>query len=104
MKTSYLIVLCTCISVACARTNTSTAPSITPSVSPACCSAEGHHLSQQYRVAVIDNRRFTHAQLWSALDPVTRSPNLQVREIGRSIQGRAIRAITFGAGRTTVLL
>jgi hypothetical protein len=62
-------------------------------------------------------RRFTHAQLWAALAPVLRpgaaaAPGtaaadrtvLRVREVGRSGEGRALRAVTFGSGPTTVLL
>ena len=33
-----------------------------------------------------------------------RSPAVRVTEIGRSMQGRSIRAVTFGSGPTTVLL
>jgi hypothetical protein len=55
-------------------------------------------------VSAISQRRFTHAELWAALDPIVRSPALRTSEIGRSIQGRPIRAITFGTGPTTVLL
>ena len=69
-----------------------------------CCTAEAEEISRQYRVAAIANRRFTHAELWSALAPATASPALQVEEIGRSVQGRAIRAVTYGSGPTTVLL
>ena len=61
-------------------------------------------MTEQHRVAAIATRRFTHTQLWTALDPITRASTLQVREIGRSLQGRPIRAITYGTGRTTVLL
>jgi hypothetical protein len=85
----------------------------------ACCARQGHEIAARHRVAAIAARRFTHAALWSALEPMLRAPApgesgapgapgappaLRVREIGRSIQGRAIRAVTFGTGPTTVLL
>ncbi len=69
-----------------------------------CCAAQATQIAERYRVAAIANRRFTHEQLWAALDPLTRAPGIRVREIGRSVQGRAIRAVTFGKGPTTVLL
>jgi hypothetical protein len=69
-----------------------------------CCAEEGRQISARYRVSAISQRRFTHAELWAALDPIVRSPALRMSEIGRSIQGRPIRAITFGTGPTTVLL
>jgi len=55
-------------------------------------------------VAAITARRFTHTELWSALDPVVRANMFRVTPIGASIQGRALRAITVGSGPTTVLL
>jgi len=55
-------------------------------------------------VPAISTRRFTHTQLWSALDPLTRRGGFKVTPIGASIQGRALRAITIGQGPTTVLL
>ncbi|HEX5580196.1 MAG TPA: M14 family zinc carboxypeptidase [Gemmatimonadaceae bacterium] len=76
-----------------------------PAGAPRCCLAPGLHIAERHRVAEIPGRRFTHAELWSALEPVVRSsPALGMREVGRSIQGRPIRAITYGTGPTTVLL
>jgi hypothetical protein len=73
-----------------------------------CCSrdvtARGLAIADQYRVEAIAERRFTHAQLWAAMAPSLKSPDLKTREIGQSNQGRAIRAVTFGHGKTTVLL
>ena len=69
-----------------------------------CCLAEGRQVAERHRVAAISTRRFTHASLWSALDPIVAAPGFRAREIGRSIQGRPIRAVTFGQGPTTVLL
>lgn len=71
---------------------------------PTCCTEQGLRIAQQYRVAAIDARRFTHAELWDALAPSLQAPGPRVTEIGRSIQGRPIRAITWGDGPVTVLL
>jgi hypothetical protein len=71
---------------------------------PQCCVVEGRAISEKYKVRAITSRRFTHARLWEALDPAVRAPGLTVSDIGRSIQGRPIRAVTFGTGPTTVLL
>ena len=61
-------------------------------------------IAQQYRVSAIADRRFTHAEYWAAIAPSLRSPALRVATVGASIQGRALRAVTFGSGPTTVLL
>jgi hypothetical protein len=71
---------------------------------PQCCAAEGRAIAAKHRVPAIASRRFTHAQLWGALVPLGQSPGLSVADIGRSIQGRPIRAVTFGTGPVTVLL
>jgi hypothetical protein len=71
---------------------------------PVCCSVEGESIARRFVVRAIDTRRFTHADLWQALDSFTRSNDLTVTEAGRSIQGRPIRAVSFGNGPTTVLL
>ena len=72
--------------------------------STACCAAEARGIAEGSRVSAISKRRFTHAELWAALDTFVRSPSLRVEEIGRSVQGRPIRAVTYGGGPTTVLL
>jgi hypothetical protein len=57
------------------------------------------------RVPAIETRRFTHAQLWSALEPlVDASPHLQREEIGRSAEGRTLQSVRFGGGPVRVLL
>jgi hypothetical protein len=65
---------------------------------------EGLRIAERHRVAAIANRRFTHEILWRALEPVVRDPTFRVAEIGRSVLGREIRAITWGSGPTTVLM
>jgi hypothetical protein len=69
-----------------------------------CCAAAAERVSAAHRVGSISHRRFTHAELWQALDPLARAPGVRLREIGRSVQDRPIRAITVGSGPTTVLL
>jgi hypothetical protein len=70
---------------------------------PRCCAVEGNAIAASHKVAAIKSRKFTHDELWSALNE-SRSPALTVAEIGRSLQGRPIRAVTFGDGPVTVLL
>jgi hypothetical protein len=78
------------------------APAATPA--SACCLDEGRRVAERHRVAAIEGRRFTHGELWRTLDPLVRAPGLRVRQVGASVQGRPIRAVTFGTGPTTVLL
>lgn len=61
-------------------------------------------IADQYRVAAISNRRITHTDYWSVLQPSLVSPRLKVEVVGRSMLGREIRAITFGNGPTRVML
>ena len=88
------------ITMACAPAS---APARSSYEEPKCCIVEGNAIAASHRVAAINSRKFTHAELWSALDRL-RSPALSVSEIGRSLQGRPIRAVTFGNGPVTVLL
>ncbi len=69
-----------------------------------CCLSAGLAAAERYRVTGLEQRRFTHAELWRALEPVVAAPALAVEEIGASVEGRALRAVRFGQGRTTVLL
>jgi len=89
---------------ACARSISGVLREGSASPRPECCAPQASAISERHRVAAIVTRKFTHAQLWSALEPIVRPPGLRVSEIGRSVQGRPIRAITFGEGATTVLL
>ena len=65
---------------------------------------EGLAIARRFRADRIATRRFTHAELWSALAGPSASSRLSVRPIGRSLQGREIRAVTFGSGPVRVLL
>ena len=66
--------------------------------------AAGLRIAERHRVGAIDERRFTHSELWSAMAPALASPVFRTEEIGKSINGRPIRAVTYGRGPTTVLL
>ncbi|HRP07516.1 MAG TPA: M14 family zinc carboxypeptidase [Gemmatimonadales bacterium] len=61
-------------------------------------------IAEGYRIPGLDERRFTHREFWDAVAPSLRSDRLQVEEVGRSIQGREIRTVTFGHGAVRVLL
>lgn len=80
------------------------APSANAPAAQGCCLEQGRSIATRHRVAALATRRFTHAELWSTLDPIVRAPAFQVNTFGASVQGRALRAITFGRGPTTVLL
>lgn len=61
-------------------------------------------LAERHRVAAIAERRFTHAQFWAAVGPALASDRLTVAEVGRSMQGRALRTVTFGRGPVRAFL
>ena len=69
-----------------------------------CCLAEGLAVAAQYRVAGLDDRRFDHQIYWAAMTPALASDRVRVSLVGESIEGRAISAVTYGAGPTSVLL
>ena len=64
----------------------------------------GLRVSREFRVDAISNRRFTHAELWRAIGPYTASPSFTTEVIGQSTLGTELRSVTFGIGRTKVLL
>jgi murein tripeptide amidase MpaA len=61
-------------------------------------------VATRFRVIGLEDRRFNHAKLWNVLAPHIASETIRVEEIGRSLQGRSIRALHFGEGETKVLL
>lgn len=91
--------------LACGRGSVPT-PALTPSPVPneAMTLADGLRIADRYRVAVITSRRIRHGAYWDAIAPSLPSPQLRVEEVGRSMQERALRTVTFGNGPTTVLL
>lgn len=65
---------------------------------------EGMAIAGRYRVSAIAGRRFTHEEYWRAVQPAIAGAGFRREVIGRSMNGREIRAITFGQGPTPVLL
>ncbi len=65
---------------------------------------QGLAIVNRHRVAGITSRRFTHDEYWRAIAPSVASPAFRSEVIGRSMNGRDIRALTFGTGPTSVLL
>ncbi len=65
-------------------------------------------IADEYRVPGLEDRRFTHEEYWgavgSALDAQEGSGRVSVAEVGRSVEGRSIRAVTLGQGPVSVLL
>lgn len=77
----------------------------TPPGSVATPSTELLRLHEEVRVTAIGERRFTHAQFWTALEPIVDGArHLTREEVGRSAEGRILQAVTFGSGPTRVLL
>ena len=85
-----------------------TAQSTAVPATDSCCTRSvlerGLAIAGKYHVDAITQRRFTHAELWAAIAPSLKSPALTTRDLGTSLQGRAIRAVSFGHGPRTVLL
>jgi len=64
-------------------------------------------VADDYRVPGLEDRRFDHAAYWASLETALgadEAGRLRVTELGRSIEGRAINAVTFGGGPTSALL
>lgn len=91
--------------LACGR-GPATPAALTPRPEPveAMTLADGLRIADSHRVAAISSRRIRHLAYWEAIAPSLQSPRLRVEEVGRSMQGRALRTVTFGNGPTTVLL
>jgi hypothetical protein len=66
--------------------------------------ADGLVIADRHRQGWITERRFTHRHLWSNLLPIASRGQMTPREIGRSMQGRELYAVTFGRGPVKVLL
>lgn len=91
------------LAASCATGHARTAPS------PAdCCGeavlASGLRIAARYRAPAITTRRFTHEQYWAALAPLLAAADFRTEVVGRSLLGREIRTVTFGAGPVRVLL
>ncbi|HUF29602.1 MAG TPA: M14 family zinc carboxypeptidase [Gemmatimonadaceae bacterium] len=64
----------------------------------------GLSIANRYRVAAITHRRFTHDEYWRVIAPAIAAPAFRSEVIGQSMNGRDIRALTFGTGPSSVLL
>lgn len=69
-----------------------------------CCLAEGLAVAGQYQVAGLEDRRFNHEIYWAAMAPALVSDRVRIIQVGESTEGRAINAVTYGTGSTSVLL
>jgi hypothetical protein len=65
-------------------------------------------IADEYRVPGLEDRRFTHEEYWetvgSVLDDEETTGRVSVAELGHSVEGRSIRAVTLGQGPVSVLL
>ena len=65
-------------------------------------------IADEYRVPGLEDRRFSHDEYWQALgsvlDDEEGTDRVAVAEVGRSAEGRSIRAVTLGQGPVSVLL
>jgi hypothetical protein len=100
-----------CSSSGDASADTAAAAAANPGAAPTASSASdsaalkaGLEIAQRYHVQAIGSRRFDHDAFWRAVAPSLESSALHTEDIGRSMLGRSIRAVTFGEGKTTVLL
>jgi hypothetical protein len=65
-------------------------------------------IADDYRVPGLEDRRFTHEEYWEAvgsvLDDERTTDRVSVADVGYSVEGRSIRAVTLGQGPVSVLL
>lgn len=66
--------------------------------------AERLTIAERHKVPAMLERRFTHRDFWSAVAPAIAGDRLRVTEVGRSMQGRELRTVSFGSGSIKVLL
>jgi hypothetical protein len=71
---------------------------------PTASFSDALRIANSYRIDGLDSRRFTHDTFWRVVAPSLKSSVLRTEEIGKSMQGRAIRTVTFGEGKTKVLM
>ena len=56
------------------------------------------------RVAGLEDRRFKPEYWWQVAGPLLGQPGISVEELGRSVEGRPLRHVSWGEGPTRVLL
>ncbi|MCF8237896.1 MAG: hypothetical protein K9I85_07045 [Saprospiraceae bacterium] len=61
-----------------------------------------HH--EEVKEAGLDERRFKHSDILARINALSADPAFGVSTAGHSVQGREIRAVSWGSGPTTVLL
>src|SRR5262245_61113123 len=61
-------------------------------------------IAEKHKVAALKVRRFTHAEFWAAVAPSLKSPVFTTKEVGRSMQGRALKTVTYGSGPVKVFM
>jgi len=76
----------------------------TDSAASATALADGLRIAERYHVGAISTRRFDHEGFWSAVAPSLASSRLRTEQVGQSMLGRPMRSVTFGHGKTTVLM
>jgi hypothetical protein len=69
-----------------------------------CCRETALEIAATYRLAGLEDRRFTHEHYWDVLAPVLNSDRISTTMLGESLEGREIRALTLGNGPMSVLL
>ncbi len=66
-------------------------------------SNEFYNNYSRYKVNKLNNKRFSFEQLNEALSKIISSDKFKVKKIGESLEGRDIRMISYGTGKTHVL-
>lgn len=66
--------------------------------------ADALRIADRHKVNAIATRRTTHSDYWRAIARSLESPRLRVEQVGRSMQQRELRTVTFGSGQVKVLL
>jgi hypothetical protein len=103
MNRAFLLAV-TLAAVGCRPVNQLDRPRTAPIPAGGFVMTDALRIADQYKVAAITSRRIPHGDYWGTLQPSLVSPRIKVDEIGKSMMGRPIRAITFGNGPTKVLL
>lgn len=98
-KSNLLILIFMSLLLMQCKTRTAHSPAPIPDVA--------HRAFQQhpgYREPTITNRRFKHEDIVPLLEELKQDSLLEVREVGQSVEGRAIYMVKAGTGKTKVML